>query len=43
MTDTGPVARVDPFPFQHRVANLMNPDVPILERTAALSAIHSEK
>ena len=38
MTDTGPVARVDSFPFQHRVANLMNPDVPILERTAALSA-----
>jgi CBS domain-containing protein len=38
MTDTAPVARIDPFPFQHRVANLMNPDVPILERSAALSA-----
>jgi CBS domain-containing protein len=38
MTDTIPVARVDPFPFQHRAANIMTPNVPILERTAALSA-----
>lgn len=38
MTDTAPVARIDPFPFQHRVANIMNPDAPILDRSAALSA-----
>ena len=38
MTDTTPVARIDPFPFQHRVAKLMNPDVPILGRSDALAA-----
>ena len=38
MTDTAPVARIDPFPFQHRVTELMNSDVPILERTDSLAA-----
>ena len=38
MTDTTAVARVDPFPFQHRVAELMVTDVPILTRTDPLSA-----
>jgi CBS domain-containing protein len=38
MTDTTAVARVDPFPFQHRVAELMVTDVPILTRTNPLSA-----
>ncbi|MEZ5829845.1 MAG: DUF294 nucleotidyltransferase-like domain-containing protein [Dongiaceae bacterium] len=38
MTDTTAVARIDPFPFQHRVADLMATDVPILERSAPLAA-----
>jgi CBS domain-containing protein len=38
MTDTTAVARVDPFPFQHRVSDLMTTDVPILARTDALAA-----
>lgn len=38
MTDTAPVARIDPFPFQHRVADLMSSDVPILRPTDPLGA-----
>lgn len=38
MTDTTAVARIDPFPFQHRVADLMNPAAPILPPTASLAA-----
>ena len=38
MTDTTAVARIDPFPFQHRVADLMMTDVPILTRTDPLAA-----
>jgi signal-transduction protein with cAMP-binding, CBS, and nucleotidyltransferase domain len=38
MTDTTAVARIDPFPFQHRVADLMKSDVPIMERSASLAA-----
>lgn len=38
MTDTAAVARIDPFPFQHRVSDLMASDVPILARTDTLAA-----
>ena len=38
MTDTTAVARIDPFPFQHRVSELTVTDVPILTRTDTLSA-----
>jgi CBS domain-containing protein len=38
MTDTTAVARIDPFPFQHRVADLMKSDVPILAGSASLAA-----
>lgn len=38
MTDTTAVARVDPFPFQHRVKDLMTTDVPILAPTDLLAA-----
>ena len=38
MTDTAPLARIDPFPFQHRVAELMRTDVPILALTEPLQA-----
>jgi signal-transduction protein with cAMP-binding, CBS, and nucleotidyltransferase domain len=38
MTDIAPMARIDPFPFQHRVANLMKRDVPVLQRSDTLAA-----
>lgn len=38
MTDTTAVARIDPFPFQHRVADLMTSDVQILAGSAPLAA-----
>jgi signal-transduction protein with cAMP-binding, CBS, and nucleotidyltransferase domain len=31
MTDTSPVTRIDPFPFQHRVRELMQADAPVLQ------------
>jgi CBS domain-containing protein len=37
MTDTSAVARIDPFPFQHRVGDLMNATAPILPPSASLS------
>ena len=36
MTDT--IARIDPFPFQHRVADLMRTDVPVLPPEETLAA-----
>lgn len=38
MTDTGPVTRIDPFPFQHRVAELMLPAAPSLAASAAVQS-----
>jgi hypothetical protein len=38
MTDTAPIARIDPFPFQHRVSDLMTTHVPILRSTDSLEA-----
>ncbi len=38
MTETAPVTRVDPFPFQHRVGELMNPVARTLEPGASVAA-----
>lgn len=38
MTDTTPIARIDPFPFQHRVSDLMTTEVPIRLPTDTLEA-----
>lgn len=38
MTDTAPVIRVDPFPFQHRVAELMQAAAPSLAATTTVES-----
>ncbi len=38
MTDTGPVTRIDPFPFQHRVAELMQAAAPSLAATSTVQS-----
>lgn len=41
MTDIAPVTRVDPFPFQHRVADLMEPAGSFLDLSATVGdAVH---
>lgn len=37
MTDIGPVTRIDPFPFQHRVSEVMEAAGPFLGRSATVS------